>query len=293
MTSVDRADVKKWAREDSPIVRVDGVEQGREEDASSVSSTKIRAHSPEGEQHNHEGDTIKSSYDVEEDVPPSLYEKLKGSVLGVEDKLRPKDALQAKNADPHPSLTPQGPGMFSHVQEMLWKTTDQAKPNAEADFSSKDAPAEPAIMADDKPGFSSNELGTGYEEDTERGALSSDDSIDSIDKESLSKQREGLSKQPEGLFKPVKENRASDLTLEDVRAKKQVNSLDDVKAPGVLGRAKEEVEAVTDQVMEGLNLKEKRSASGDLPKESVSQGGFFSRIAEKMGYGGHGRSQSH
>lgn len=53
----------------------------------------------------------------------------------------------------------------------------------------------------------------------------------------------------------------SELSLDDLRAakaNKQISSPADIKAPGVLGRAWEEVEAVSDQVLEGLHLKAKK-----------------------------------
>lgn len=279
MTSVDRQDVKEWAKEDAPIVQVRGTERGPEENPSSVPSGKPTSRSSEGEAHVHEGDNIRSSYDVEEDVSPSLFQKLKGTFLGV-----------SENKDPNPTQTSEGSGMLSNLQHSLFGTKEQIK-SAET-ISSEEVgaglkkPVDSSVQSDEKRGqLSSDELGTGYEEDTERSGLSSDGSTDFSDKESSSSQ-------DQSFFKPVKEN-SSELTLEDLRATKtnKVSSPDEIKAPGMLGRAKEELEAVTEAAMEGLNLSDKRAKSGDQ-LESVNQGGFFSRMAEKIGYGGHERSQS-
>lgn len=169
---------------------------GLADDSSTASSGKTRAHSSEGEAHVHESDSIKSSYDVEEDVPPSFFQKMKGAFGETEDKLMPKAALHAKSADPHPRLTPEAPGMFSHLKESVWGKSDAAA-------SQKDLLEEPrhpkGSSVQEKGAFGSNELGTGYEEDTEKGALSSDGSLDFSDKE-------GSASQSESLFKPVKEN---------------------------------------------------------------------------------------
>ncbi|CAM6089601.1 unnamed protein product [Calypogeia fissa] len=220
MASVERKDVKDWAKEQ-------GVERGREEDPSSVLSGNSASQSSEGDARVQEGNNTRSSYDRKEDVSPSFFQKLKGTFLGAEDTKE-----QLKNAETVSS---------KDVAEGLKK------------------PVGKSVQSDEKRGqLGSDELGTGYEEDTEKGALSSESSADWSD-------NGAASSQPQSLFKPVKEKDPSDLTLEDLRATKakKVSSPDEVKAPGILGRAYEEVEAVGEAAMEGLNFKGKQAKSGD------------------------------
>ncbi|CAM6105724.1 unnamed protein product [Calypogeia fissa] len=53
----------------------------------------------------HETDKLKTTYNTEEDSPDlSLKSKIKDKMAKLGDKLRPKDAVEAKNADPHPNV---------------------------------------------------------------------------------------------------------------------------------------------------------------------------------------------
>lgn len=299
MSLIQRENVREWAQESSPIVQVQGVEKGLEEDSRSSPSAKEAKKPSAGNEYVHDGENIKTSYDVEEDVSPSLFQKLKEKFVGAEDN------LHTNNADPHPAPSQNAPGILSKVQQSILGKKNDVKPEAESkelkkvdsliprSFQPKEVPIEfpreePKVRSEEeeKGTTISGELGTGYEEDSDKGALSSESSIDLSDKECSSRQ-------PESVFKPVEVKDASETSLEDLRASKlnQNSTPDDVKAPGAFDRAKEEVEAVTDQIKEGLNLKETRKTSGDQTADD-NQGGLFSRLADKMRFGGHGRSQS-
>ncbi|CAM6099231.1 unnamed protein product [Calypogeia fissa] len=53
----------------------------------------------------HETDKLKTTYNTEEDSPDlSLKSKMKDKMARLGDKLRPKEAVEAKNADPHPNV---------------------------------------------------------------------------------------------------------------------------------------------------------------------------------------------
>lgn len=53
----------------------------------------------------HETDKVKTTYNTEDDAQNlTLKAKIMGKVEKIGDKLRPKEAVEAKNADPHPNL---------------------------------------------------------------------------------------------------------------------------------------------------------------------------------------------
>lgn len=50
----------------------------------------------------HETPEVKTTYNTQDD--PSKTSKIKAKLMNLGDKLRPKEAVDAKQADPHPSL---------------------------------------------------------------------------------------------------------------------------------------------------------------------------------------------
>ncbi|KAG6555499.1 hypothetical protein Mapa_002734 [Marchantia paleacea] len=287
-----------------PIVHVEGIERGRKEDTSDISHAGKKEKEKEPKGYVHEGDTIKTTYTVEDDSP-SLYQKLRGKLVAAEEHFRSKDAIHTKKADPHPEVNfstvqpSNKPHVASEMRTKMWgdKHHDNAckdeveGKNTKSEVKSKDTKDKTSLprsiekyssakasfdleTTEDRKVQAGDELGTGYEESSDEGGVSP--------------------RQSESVFKPVKPKDDSEVTLEELRESKlnQNTNAEDVKAPGVFTRAKEEVDALSNQVSEGLGLKEKRSTSGD--ETSTGQSGFFSRIAEKIGYGNnHGRSQSH
>ncbi|BBN12553.1 hypothetical protein MPTK1_5g21050 [Marchantia polymorpha subsp. ruderalis] len=301
---------------DKPIVHVESIERGWKVGTSDISHAGKKEKEKESKSHVHEGDTIRTTVTVEDDSP-SLYQKLRGKLAAAEEHFRPKDAIHTKKADPHPEVNlstvqpSNKPHVASEMRKEMWgdkhhnnASKDEVEgKNSKSEVKSKDTkdktsgPRSIEKYASAKAFFDSettedrkvqagDELGTGYEEGSEEGGFSPSSGTTSGSG--------SLPKQSESVFKPVKPKDDSEVTLEGLRESKlnQNSSAEDVKAPGVFTRAKEEVEALSDQVSEGLGLKEKRSTSGG--ETNTGQSGFFSRIAEKIGYGdNHGRSQSH
>lgn len=53
----------------------------------------------------HETPNVKTTYDAKDDATkPSIKSKILGKIEALEDKLRPKEAVEGKKADPHPNL---------------------------------------------------------------------------------------------------------------------------------------------------------------------------------------------
>jgi hypothetical protein len=64
-----------------------------------------RADENKSETVTHETPQVKSTYDAEEDESkPSMKVKIMGKIEKLGDKLRPKDAVESKNADPNPRM---------------------------------------------------------------------------------------------------------------------------------------------------------------------------------------------
>jgi hypothetical protein len=53
----------------------------------------------------HETPKVKTTYDEKDDAAkPSIKSKIKGKIEVLGDKLRPKEEVEAKNADPNPNM---------------------------------------------------------------------------------------------------------------------------------------------------------------------------------------------
>ncbi|KAL2612743.1 hypothetical protein R1flu_024435 [Riccia fluitans] len=92
----------------APIVHVEAVE-GVKPESTGPSTTE---QGDEVKRHQtppvtHETPAVKTTVNEEEDVlqKASIMDKVKGKVQEMEDKLRPHSSVQAKENDPHPSLT--------------------------------------------------------------------------------------------------------------------------------------------------------------------------------------------
>ncbi|KAL3702220.1 hypothetical protein R1sor_020242 [Riccia sorocarpa] len=223
-----------------PIVQVEAIERGREKDTGYTVPNKEK----EPEQHFHEGETIKTSYTVEEDTP-SLYQRLKSRLLVAEYQVRSMVADYTKRA---PEKT--NPGNDKKELKGKGKSGHKSSDGSDKLFSSKGTFG--SETTEDQKVRAGEEMGTGYE-------TSSDEGGSSVPSSATGDTAAPAPTQPEALFKPAKAKDDSDITLEELRASKlnQNSSAEDVKAPGILTRMKEEVDAITDTVTEELGLKGK------------------------------------
>ncbi|KAL2653398.1 hypothetical protein R1flu_021526 [Riccia fluitans] len=241
---------------EKPIVQVEGIERGREKGIGYTGFVTKKEKEPE--RHFHEGDTIKTSYTVEEDAP-SLYERIKGKFLAADYQVRTMVTDYTKKGHAHHerALPVSATKAEDEVKGKNGKEGPTGSGNADDETSdgseslSSSKGAFSSETTEDKKVQAGEEMGTGYEESSEEGGPSPPSSVTGDTGSHRA--------QSESLFKPINPKDASDATVEEVQGSSlnQNASADDVKAPGFFTRIKEKVDALTDKVDEELGLKRK------------------------------------
>lgn len=88
----------------SEVTKHDSQEETKDESQEEGELQETPAAEEASEPVTHETDKVKTTYDTQDVPKPTMKAKIKEKVATLGDKLRPKDAVESKNADPHPGL---------------------------------------------------------------------------------------------------------------------------------------------------------------------------------------------